>query len=100
MDVFWIAWAGQNPVEYLRRYPGRFPLMHLKDLQKRVTGNQTGQAPEEVSVALGDGSIDFPSILKVARQVRVERFYIEDESPLAARQIPVSLRYFESLAQS
>ena len=81
MDVFWIAWPGQSPVEYLRRYPDRFPLMHLKDLQKGVTGNQTGQAPEEVSVVLGAGSVDFPSLLKVARQVRVKRFYREERKP-------------------
>jgi sugar phosphate isomerase/epimerase len=100
MDVFWIAWPGQNPVQLLNRYPDRFPLMHLKDLKRGVTGSQTGQAPEEVSVALGSGSIDFPSVLKAAEKAGVKRFYIEDESPLAAQQIPQSLRYLDSLKVS
>jgi sugar phosphate isomerase/epimerase len=97
MDVFWIAWPGQDPVAYLRRYPSRFPLMHLKDLRKGVTGNQTGTAPEEVSVAVGAGSLDFPAILRQARKAGVKRYYIEDESPLAPEQIPASLRYLSSL---
>jgi sugar phosphate isomerase/epimerase len=100
MDVFWVAWPGQDPVQLLNRYPDRFPLMHLKDLKKGLTGNQTGQAPEEASVALGSGSIDFSSILKAARIAGVKRFYIEDESPLAAQQIPQSLRHPGSLKGS
>lgn len=99
MDVFWIAWPGQDPVAYLRRYPGRFPLMHLKDLRKGATGNQTGAAPEEVSVAVGSGSIDFPAILQQAQKTGVKRYYIEDESPAAPEQIPASLRYLNSLVE-
>jgi sugar phosphate isomerase/epimerase len=97
MDVFWIAWPGQDPVHCLLKYPHRFPLMHLKDLRNGVHGNQTGQAPEDVSVPVGSGSIDFPVILQTARTAGVKRFYIEDESPEAAKQIPESLRYLRSL---
>jgi hypothetical protein len=53
MDVFWSLWPGQNPVALLRRYPRRFPLMHLKDIARGARGNLTGQAPEDVSVPLG-----------------------------------------------
>lgn len=100
MDVFWIAWPGQDPVHYLRKYPRRFPLMHLKDLRKGLKGNQTGQAPEDASVPVGTGSIDFRAVLETARTIGVKRFYIEDESPEAATQIPESLRYLRSLSQT
>jgi len=97
MDVFWMAWPGQDPLHYLRSYPGRFPLMHLKDLRRGVTGNQAGSAPDEYSVAAGSGSIDFPAILRAAPKAGVKRYYIEDESPLAAEQVPASRRYLKSL---
>jgi sugar phosphate isomerase/epimerase len=31
MDIHWVAFAGQNPVEWMANYPGRFPLWHVKD---------------------------------------------------------------------
>lgn len=97
LDVFWFAWPGQDPIRYLKRYPGRFPLMHLKDLRKGAKGNQTGSAPEDLSVAVGSGAIDFPAILRTARRTGVKRYYIEDESPKAPEQVPASLRYLRSL---
>jgi hypothetical protein len=57
--------------------------MHLKTLRKDVAGDQSGTAPDEVSVALDAGSIDFQAILQEATKAGVKRFYIEDESPLA-----------------
>jgi sugar phosphate isomerase/epimerase len=97
MDVFWIAWPGQDPVVYLKRYPGRFPLMHLKDLRKGAHGNQTGIAPETDSVSLGTGQIDFKTVLRAAEAVGVRRYYIEDESPAAREQITRSLHYLGSM---
>ena len=38
MDTMWIVWAGQDPVGLLKKYPGRWPLMHLKDPKKGVQG--------------------------------------------------------------
>lgn len=99
MDIFWIAYPGQDPVKYLRRYPGRFPLMHLKDMRRGTTvGDHSGKAPDEVSVALGDGALDLPAILRAAGSAGVKRYYIEDESPLAETQIPLSLKYLRSLS--
>jgi sugar phosphate isomerase/epimerase len=100
MDVFWFAWPGQNPIPYLRAYPGRFPLMHLKDLGKSLKGNQTGIAPGSASVALGAGRVNFTAIFAAAIKAGVKRYYIEDESPLASRQVPESLEYLRSLPKS
>jgi sugar phosphate isomerase/epimerase len=97
-DVFWIAWAGQDPVKLLRRYPTRFLLMHLKDLRKgSKVGDSSGHAPEEASVALGTGMLDFPAIVREAKRIGVRRYYIEDEAPEAESNIPVSLKYSRSL---
>jgi sugar phosphate isomerase/epimerase len=97
MDVFWVAWPGQDPVALLRKYPKRFLTLHLKDLRKGAKGDLTGHAPDEYSVILGQGMIDFPTIFKEAKQLGIERYYIEDEVPEAAANIPRSLDYLESL---
>ena len=97
-DVFWIAWPGQDPVTILRRYPMRFLLMHLKDIrQGTMLGDLSGHAPPETSVAVGSGMLDIPAILGVAKRIGIKRYYIEDEAPEAASNIPVSLRYLKSL---
>lgn len=97
MDTFWIAWPGQDCVRLLNKYPHRFRLLHLKDLKKGVTGNLSGSAPDEDSVAVGDGVIPWAEVLSAARRQGCEKYYIEDESADAAKQIPRSLAYLGSL---
>lgn len=98
LDTFWVAWAGQDPVALLNRYPRRMLLAHLKDVRKGEKGGSTGHAPEETSVALGAGAIDFRAFLRDAKKAGVKRYYIEDEAPAAAAQIPQSLQYLRNLA--
>jgi sugar phosphate isomerase/epimerase len=94
LDVFGAAYAGQDPAKLLDRYPSRFPLVHLKDMKKgTATGVLTGEAPEEASVALGTGQLDLRAILRQAAQSAVKHYFIEDESPQAATNIPASLRF-------
>ncbi len=97
LDAYWFAIAGADPAAYLKRYPNRFQLMHLKDLEKGAQGSETGSAPEETSVALGKGRLRWAEILRAARAAGVKKYYIEDESPAAGRQVPVSLRYLSTL---
>ncbi len=98
MDVFWFYYGGGDPVAYLTKYPNRFELMHLKDLRKgEPHGKPIGRAPYSTSVALGTGQLDFPAILRAAAKAGVKRYYIEDESPYAAQQVPVSQVYLKSV---
>lgn len=98
MDVFWVVHGGGRPVELFERYPGRFPSTHLKDIRKGTTLNDpTGHAPDDTSVALGEGMIDIPGVLRAANKAGVKRHFIEDEHPQAETQIPRSLEYLASL---
>ena len=98
MDIFWIVYAYQDPVKLLHRYPGRFPLMHVKDIRKGTAlGGSPGDVMEEDSVPLGKGLVDIPAALRAARETGVRHYYIEDEAVDAARQLPESLRYLESV---
>lgn len=98
MDVFWVVHAGQNPVELMHLYPDRWRLLHLKDLRKgAVTGLSSGRAAPIDNVAVGTGQIDWPAVLQAAREIGVEHFFIEDETPAPLQNIPASLRYLRTL---
>lgn len=98
MDIFWVTRGGGNAVDLLQRYPGRFPLMHLKDIAKGTAiCAPKGGAPDDTSVPLGAGMIDLPKVIAAARASGTKVFFVEDEHPHAAKQIPVSLRYLKSL---
>ena len=99
MDVFWVMRGGGDPAALLTKYPGRFPLMHLKDIAKGTAlGDPTGSAPDETSVPLGQGQVNWPAVLKAAKAGGTKMFYIEDEHPKAEDQVPLTLKYLENLA--
>jgi len=98
MDVFWVAHPGADPVKYLEKYPGRWQLMHLKDIAKGArTGVYTGHAPNEQCVVLGTGQLPWPAILAAAKKSGVKHYFVEDEHPDAAKQIPLTLEYLKTL---
>ena len=97
IDVFWAAQGGADPAKLIQKHGSRFKLMHVKDLRKGAAINSTGVAPDEDSVAVGEGQIDWPAVLKAAQTAGIEYYFIEDEAKNAVEQIPRSLRYLESL---
>ena len=56
MDIHWVAFAGQNPVEWMAHYPGRFPLWHVKDFA----------ADTATQVPVGQGVLDWAAIFAMA----------------------------------
>lgn len=72
LDLMWITKAGQDPLRYFRRYPGRFELVHVKD--------STG-APDHRHVDVGKGVIDFRRILTQRRQAGIRHFFVEHDDP-------------------
>lgn len=93
MDVFWVAHAGADPVQLLNRYPGRWKMLHLKDLRAGARTDETGAAPATDILAVGQGVIPWPRVFRAARAAGVEYYFIEDESVDPVRSIPASLRY-------
>ncbi|MEX2600059.1 MAG: TIM barrel protein [Balneolaceae bacterium] len=71
LDMYWVVAAGHDPAEWIRRYPGRFTSCHVKDLAN-------GGNPE--STILGTGTIDYPSILSVAKEDGMEYLIVEQEA--------------------
>jgi sugar phosphate isomerase/epimerase len=98
MDVFWVFHAGQDPAKLLAKYPGRWQLMHVKDIRKgAVTGLATGSAAPIDNVAVGTGQINWPEVLRAARKDNVQYYFIEDETPTPLQCIPDSLKYLRAL---
>lgn len=84
MDIYWVVTAGQDPIAWIDKYPGRFKLSHIKDRKKGAP-----LSDRDASVDLGTGSIDFKAILKEAGKKGMEYYIVEQEAyedttPLAA----------------
>ncbi|MBO0949760.1 sugar phosphate isomerase/epimerase family protein [Fibrella forsythiae] len=97
MDVTWTYLPGQDPAALLTKYPKRFRLIHLKDVEKGVPKSAKGSMANEQSVVLGTGQIDWPAVLKAVNKSSIAHLYIEDESKAAEQQVPQSLTYLKSL---
>lgn len=98
MDILWAFFPGQDPAQLLNKYGKRYKTMHLKDLRKGVaTGSLSGGTPTDNDVILGTGQIDLPTVLKAAKKVGIQHYYIEDESSASITQVPESIKYLHSL---
>lgn len=86
MDIYWVVTAGHDPVEWIRKYPNRFKLFHVKDRIKNALSTETG-----ASTTVGTGSIDFASIIKSLDSKGKKYYIVEQErydgtTPLKAAQ--------------
>ena len=99
MDILWAQHGGADPVALLKKYGNRFKLMHLKDLKKGIKGDLTGGTPAENDVTLGDGQVNIPEILRLAKKAGVKHYYIEDESNHEYEQMPKSIAYLKGLKE-
>jgi sugar phosphate isomerase/epimerase len=86
MDIYWVVTGGADPKEYLKKYPGRFRLCHVKDRMKNAGDER------QATCDLGTGIIDFASILKVARENGMQYYIVEQErydgsTPLKSAQV-------------
>ncbi|HET9012628.1 MAG TPA: sugar phosphate isomerase/epimerase [Gemmatimonadaceae bacterium] len=72
MDVYWVTKAGADPLALLAKYPGRFPLLHLKDATA---------APERRMVDVGSGTIGWPALLTAARGQGLQHAFVEHDQP-------------------
>lgn len=98
MDVFWVRRPGADPVALIERYPGRFPLYHLKDMRPGTElGDLSGEAPLDTNVPLGQGMIDIQAIVRAAEANGAEHYYIEYEHTNALQAIETSRNYVRGL---
>lgn len=93
LDVYWAKQGGADPLALMRKYPLRFPLMHLKDRLIGTPDSSNGHADVETNVVLGTGDVGIGPILQEARKLGVRHFFIEDESSRVLDQMPPSVEF-------
>lgn len=97
MDVYWVHHGGEDPLKLLRKYPSKFILLHLKDMEKGTKKDNTGHADVETNVVLGTGEVDIAGVVAEAKKMGIKYMFIEDECSRVVDQVPKSLRYLEGL---
>lgn len=85
LDLCWISAAGKDPLEYFRRYPGRFPLVHVKGLRKVPAPQATPVPIDKVLpdlTAVGQGDvIDWKRIFAKSKEAGIEHYFVEHDNP-------------------
>tara|TARA_Y100001972_G_scaffold120265_1_gene162553 strand:- start:2634 stop:3482 length:849 start_codon:yes stop_codon:yes gene_type:complete len=69
-DLYWVSKAGLDPLAFLKKYPGRFPLWHVKDM---------ADTPEKGFAEVGKGTIDYNTLFENASIAGLEYFFVEQD---------------------
>jgi sugar phosphate isomerase/epimerase len=81
LDVGWVAFGGGNPVELIETYPGRFPVLHMKDFESLMPdAKDTGAARNAATFAeVGDGVVDMQGVVAAAKKAGIAWLIIEQD---------------------
>lgn len=89
IDLYWITKAGADPFDYFRRFPRRFPLVHVKD---------SAGSPDHQMTEVGRGKIDFAKLFAAGEQAGMKHYFVEHDNPAEPlSSVRTSYRYLDSL---
>ena len=90
LDLYWTVKGGARPVEYFERHPGRFHLLHVKDMDS---------TPRRFYADVGQGVIDFKSIFAQSGKAGVRHYFVENDEPAGSpfESLRVSFDYLRQL---
>lgn len=101
MDLCWAVAAGADPVKYFEKYPGRFPLVHVKDLKTKpkITSGGAQNYGDTVDLTeVGSGIIDWKRIFAHSQQAGIKHYIVEHDHPKQPiESITKSYQYLENL---
>ena len=84
IDCGWMVFAGRNPIDYFKKYPNRFPMIHVKDfLAARDKSAGAGSAAEMLGAELGHGVVDYKPIFAAAKKAGLRHYFVEQEGPFS-----------------
>jgi sugar phosphate isomerase/epimerase len=83
IDCGWMVLGNRNPIDYFKKYPNRFPMIHVKDfLPPPDQGEAVGRSTENHAGAeLGRGMIDYRPIFAAAEKAGLQHYFVEQEGP-------------------
>jgi sugar phosphate isomerase/epimerase len=90
MDLYWITKAGADPLSYFRQYPGRFPLVHVKDMDR---------TPQKNFTEVGKGVVDFKRVFAQSKLGGIRHYFVEQDETKgpAIESARESYEYLETL---
>jgi len=88
LDWYWVVKGGQNPVDCFEKYPGRFEIAHVKDMNNNIDGGIS---------CVGQGIIDFQPIFNTAATGGVKYFTVENER--AVKGLPCARVSYKHVSQ-
>lgn len=89
MDLYWITKGGGDPFAYFKRWPGRFPMVHVKD---------AGPPPEYHMEDVGKGTIKWGEIFAQQKEAGIKHYFVEHDSPAdPIASITASYQYLRAL---
>lgn len=99
IDCYWLTRAGKDPTDYFKAFPGRTPLLHIKDRKPGyapTTELDKGPGP---FTEVGQGSIDWKRIFAGARQGGMKHYYVEQDfcDRPVFESLEISYRYLVNL---
>lgn len=101
LDCGWMSAAGQDPVAYLKKYPSRYKLLHIKAFRPGEPTVSLLGPGAPTATELGRGVPDYRPIFAAAREAGVEQYYVEQEPPFkdmtALEAIKVDYDYLHTL---
>jgi sugar phosphate isomerase/epimerase len=102
LDLCWIVLGGGDPLQYFDRYPGRFPLVHVKDVKKlpkvSVAGGQNFGDSMKDMTEVGSGIIDWKKIFAQSERAGIKHYIVEYDKPAAPfESIKTSYEYLRQL---
>lgn len=87
MDLYWVSFAGRDPIKLIKKHPGRFALWHVKDMEN---------APQKRFTEVGNGVIDFKEIFECKKKSGMQHFFVEqDVSAAPLESIKTSYAYLK-----
>lgn len=90
LDVYWVAYANQDPLALIERLAGRLPILHLKDMEA---------GPNRADAPVGSGTIEWEPILAAGAAAGVDWYVTEQDNPAdPLEDAAASLRYLQQLA--
>jgi sugar phosphate isomerase/epimerase len=105
MDLCWISVAGKDPLSYFEKYPGRFPLVHVKDWVKDAStpSEYKGAMGQSVKFGgrmadVGQGSIDWKNLFAHSAKAGIKHYFVENDYPKSEfDDIKISYNYLHDL---
>lgn len=85
MDLFWTVAGGIDPITWLEKYPGRYKMMHLKNMKKKVKFSGDGGDSQQwielfpQMTTADEGVLDLKSIISAAKKSGVDHFFVEQD---------------------